>query len=268
LKKSNQNLSNQINQLGASNANNSDDVLFRLQQELVEKQSQYEAEIEKQKHYEAEFEKQKQYQAELEKHLGKLDQLEKEIEFYKNELISKDEEMSKLNERIKELEDALRESVSITAEREYVVANQKKKSEKLENENKVLQEEIDVLQKTLHEQQTQFNRYQEELGQREEQLHKLEEEKVKEMNELYITKQEILLSTISEKDAVIGSLEFDRSSDSKANRARIQRLNEEKDYLHQQLKDLNEKRMKLMQDYMAAKDAKDKVKVLSSNQVR
>lgn len=266
LKKSNQNLS-QINAANASN--NNDDVVFKLQQELSEKQSLYEAELEKQKQYEAEFEKQRQYQVEIEKQIEKLDGLEKEIEFYKNELISKDEEMSKLSERIKELEDALRESVSITAEREYVVANQKKKSEKLENENKELQQEIEVLQKSLHEQQLEFNRYQEEFGQREEQLNKLEEEKVKEMNELYITKQEILLSTISEKDAVIGSLEFDRSSDTKANQARIRRLNEEKDYLHQQLKDLNEKRMKLMQDYMAAKDAKDKVKLLTlnSNQV-
>jgi ELKS/RAB6-interacting/CAST family protein 1 len=265
LKKSNQNLS----QVNAANASSQDDVVLKLEQELSERQSLYEAELAKQKQYEAEFEKQRQYQVEIEKQIEKLDGLEKEIEFYKNELIQKDEEMSKLSERIKELEDALRESVSITAEREYVVANQKKKSEKLENENKELQMEIEVLQKSLHEQQLEFNRYQEEFGQREEQLNKLEEEKVKEMNELYITKQEILLSTISEKDAVIGSLEFDRSSDTKANQARIRRLNEEKDYLHQQLKDLNEKRMKLMQDYMAAKDAKDKVKLLTlnSNQV-
>jgi hypothetical protein len=46
------------------------------------------------------------------------------------------------------------------------------------------------------------------------------------------------LSTISEKDAVIGSLEFDRSADSKEVKGRIQRLNDEKDSLHQQLKEL------------------------------
>lgn len=44
------------------------------------------------------------------------------------------------------------------------------------------------MQKVLHENQLLFNRYQEELYQREEQLQKLEEEKVKEMNELLITK--------------------------------------------------------------------------------
>lgn len=48
----------------------------------------------------------------------------------------------------------------------------------------------------------------------------------------------MLLSTISEKDAVIGSLEYDRESDSKENQKRIQQLNEEKDGLHQQLKEL------------------------------
>lgn len=62
----------------------------------------------------------------------------------------------------------------------------------MENEkikqNKALQEEVESMQKALHEQQCLFNRYQEELYLREEQLQKLEEEKVKEMNELLITK--------------------------------------------------------------------------------
>jgi ribosome recycling factor len=40
----------------------------------------------------------------------------------------------------------------------------------------------------MHEQQCKFDRCQDELYQREEQLQKLEEEKVKEMNELLITK--------------------------------------------------------------------------------
>jgi hypothetical protein len=44
------------------------------------------------------------------------------------------------------------------------------------------------MQKALHDNQLIFNRYQEELYLREEQLQKLEEEKVKEMNELLITK--------------------------------------------------------------------------------
>ncbi len=57
-------------------------------------------------------------------------------------------------------------------------------------------------------------------------------------NNFFGLRQELLLSTISEKDAVIGSLEFDRSSDSKENKRRIHQLNEEKDYLHQQLKEL------------------------------
>jgi hypothetical protein len=43
------------------------------------------------------------------------------------------------------------------------------------------------------------------------------------------------------------------------------RLNDEKDYMHEQLKELNEKRMKLMQDYMTAKEAKDQVKSLTLN---
>lgn len=73
-----------------------------------------------------------------------------------------------------------------------------------------------------------------------------------------------MLSSISEKDAQIGSLEYDKS-DSKQNQARIQQLNEEKDQLHQQLKDLNEKRMKLMQDHMCSKEAKDKIKMLTFN---
>ncbi len=54
--------------------------------------------------------------------------------------------------------------------------------------NKHLQEEVVNMQKSLNEYKLMFNRYQEELYQREEQLQKLEEEKVKEMNELLITK--------------------------------------------------------------------------------
>ena len=54
--------------------------------------------------------------------------------------------------------------------------------------NKLIQEELEALHKTLHEQQCQFSRYQEEFFQRETQLQKLEEEKVKEMNDLLISK--------------------------------------------------------------------------------
>lgn len=49
-------------------------------------------------------------------------------------------------------------------------------------------EENTAIQKSINEQQLLFNRYQEELYIREERLQKLEEEKVKEMNELLITK--------------------------------------------------------------------------------
>lgn len=51
-----------------------------------------------------------------------------------------------------------------------------------------MQEEIDELQKMLDEQKCEFERYHAELTQRDEQLQKLEEEKVKEMDELLITK--------------------------------------------------------------------------------
>lgn len=44
-----------------------------------------------------------------------------------------------------------------------------------------------------------------------------------------------MLSTISEKDSVIADLECDRSA---SNKSRVQRLMDEKDNLHQQLKDL------------------------------
>ena len=57
------------------------------------------------------------------------------------------------------------------------------------------------------------------------------------------SRQEILLSTISEKDAIIGSLEYDRGNE-KSNQQRINKLNEEKDYLHQQLKNLVIKKFK------------------------
>ncbi len=52
----------------------------------------------------------------------------------------------------------------------------------------MLQDEIDATQKALHESSIGFNRYKEEFGQREEQLQKLEEERVKEMDDLLITK--------------------------------------------------------------------------------
>ena len=51
-----------------------------------------------------------------------------------------------------------------------------------------MQEELDELQKMLDEQKCEFERYHAELAQRDEQLQKLEEEKVKEMDELLITK--------------------------------------------------------------------------------
>lgn len=195
----------------------------------------------------------------------RIENLTREIGIIEKEKAAKEDQIKNLNERINQLEEALRESVSITAEREIVFDQQKKKNESIEEDNKNLNEEIKKMQKSLYEQQCEFNRYQEEFAKREDQLQKLEEEKVEEMNQFLVNKQEQLLSSISEKDAQIGSLEYDRTSETKGNKARIQQLNEEKDHLHQQLKDLNEKRMKLMQDHMTAKEAKHKIKLLTLN---
>ena len=75
-------------------------------------------------------------------------------------------------------------------------------------------------------------------------------------------RQEILLSTISEKDQAIAELECDRSA-SVANKAKIQRLVAEKDNLYGQLQELNQKRMKIANEFMAAKENKDRVRALS-----
>jgi ELKS/RAB6-interacting/CAST family member 1 len=114
--------------------------------------------------------------------------LKEQIESYKKIIQDHQDTTNNLNVRIKDLEEALRESVSITAEREYVFAQQKKKTEKLEIDNKTQQDELDRLNKELDEQHCKYQRVQDEMGQRDQQLQKLEEEKVKEMNEILVTK--------------------------------------------------------------------------------
>lgn len=128
------------------------------------------------------------YEAELEDQLNLIKNLQDQLEIERIESSERDEQLGRLGGKVRELENALRESVSITAEREIVFAQQKKKAEKLDQENKHLQEEMASVQKNLSENKLVFNRFQEEMYQREEQLQKLEEEKVKEMNELLITK--------------------------------------------------------------------------------
>lgn len=136
--------------------------------------------------------------------------------------------------RINELEDAVRQSVDITAQRELFLARQTNKMEKLEQENRVYSIEIEQMKKYLNEQHCQFERLKDDFIKREEQLQTLEQEKVKEMNELLIAKQETLLIAISEKDAQIASLECDKNVD----KNQIDTLLNEKDLMHQQLKEL------------------------------
>jgi len=211
-------------------------------------QNEYEEKIRFIKANQVEHEKQQQQHTSNQEVVSNNDQQKKdfhelekryqeELSELRNILADKENSVNNLHNRIKEIEEALRESVSITAEREYVMAQQKKKSEKLEAENKSLQEELSITKKSFEEQQNNLSRYQQDLVQREDYLEKLEEEKVKQMDKLLITKQELPLSTISEKDAMIGTLEVDKGG-KKINRMRIQQLMEEKDNLHQQLKEL------------------------------
>ena len=57
------------------------------------------------------------------------------------------------------------------------------------------------------------------------------------MNEILITKQEALLTAISEKDANIAAMEHQHDQ-SNIDTNELDRLYQEKDYLHQQLKEL------------------------------
>ena len=104
------------------------------------------------------------------------------------EVNARAQQLAAMSERVAQLEESLRESVAITAERETAFAQQRRRLDKLEADNKRFKEDIDTTQRALHEQQVEFSRYQDELMQREDQLHRLEEAKIKEMNELLITK--------------------------------------------------------------------------------
>ncbi|CAF0765631.1 unnamed protein product [Rotaria sp. Silwood1] len=173
--------------------------------------------------------------------------------------------LNKKQQRIEELEQAVRESLQITTEREYAMTQQKRKVENLEKQIKTLQNEIEHLRTENNEQSQIILQLQFELNERKRQYEQRLEEQIKHLDNAFISQQEKILAELSEKDSQIADLEMDRTSIGASNRANtIERLNTEKQQLHNQLKELTEIRMKIIQNHMASKqEYEDKEKLVS-----
>ncbi|CAF3974583.1 unnamed protein product, partial [Rotaria sp. Silwood1] len=147
--------------------------------------------------------------------------------------------LNKKQQRIEELEQAVRESLQITTEREYAMTQQKRKVENLEKQIKTLQNEIEHLRTENNEQSQIILQLQFELNERKRQYEQRLEEQIKHLDNAFISQQEKILAELSEKDSQIADLEMDRTSIGASNRANtIERLNTEKQQLHNQLKEL------------------------------
>ncbi|CAF1256843.1 unnamed protein product, partial [Rotaria magnacalcarata] len=177
--------------------------------------------------------------------------------------------INKSQQRIEELEQAVRESLQITTEREYAMAQQKRKVENLEKQIKTLQNEIEHLRNENNEQSQIMSQLQLELNERKRQYEQRLEEQIKHLDDAFISQQEKILAELSEKDSRIADLEMDRTSSGASNRVNtIEKLNTEKQQLHNQLKELTEIRMKIIQDHMASKqEYDDKEKLVSFSPV-
>ncbi|CAF0752344.1 unnamed protein product [Rotaria sordida] len=173
--------------------------------------------------------------------------------------------LNKKQQRIEELEQVVRESLQITTEREYAMTQQKRKVENLEKQIKTLQHEIEHLRNENNEQSQILSQLQFELNERKRQYEQRLEEQIKHLDNAFISQQEKILGELSEKDSRIADLEMDRTSNGASNRANmIERLNTEKQQLHNQLKELTEIRMKIIQDHMASKEEyEEKEKLVS-----
>ncbi|CAF2382613.1 unnamed protein product [Rotaria sp. Silwood2] len=173
--------------------------------------------------------------------------------------------LNKKQQRIEELEQAVRESLQITTEREYAMTQQKRKVESLQKQIKTLQHEIEHLRTENNEQSQIISQLQFELNERKRQYEQRLEEQIKHLDNAFISQQEKILAELSEKDSQIADLEMDRTSSGISNRSNtIERLNTEKQQLHNQLKELTEIRMKIIQNHMASKQEYDEKEKLVS----
>ncbi|CAF4058096.1 unnamed protein product [Rotaria magnacalcarata] len=130
---------------------------------------------------------------------------------------------------------------------------------------KTLQNEIEHLRNENNEQSQIMSQLQLELNERKRQYEQRLEEQIKHLDNAFISQQEKILAELSEKDSRIADLEMDRTSSGASNRVNtIEKLNTEKQQLHNQLKELTEIRMKIIQDHMASKqEYDDKEKLVS-----
>jgi len=163
--------------------------------------------------------------------------------------------LNKKQQRVEELEHAVRESLQITTEREFAMSQQKRKIENLEKQMKNLQNEIEHLRTENNDQSQILTQLKTELIERKRQYEQRLEEQIKQLDNAFISQQEKLLGELSEKDSHIADLEMDRNSTGASTRAMtIEKLNNEKQQLYNQLKELTEIRMKIIQDHLTAKE--------------
>ncbi|XP_064632222.1 ELKS/Rab6-interacting/CAST family member 1-like isoform X2 [Lineus longissimus] len=152
------------------------------------------------------------------------------------------------SERIEELEEALRESVRITADREMLLAQQEQQLVEVESEVKIYTDELSKIKTDGEESDAKVKLLTKKLEVKENRLRTLQAERRQHLEEVYEMKQEAILAAISEKDANIGLLEMSASGQNTAKiHGDVERLSKEKDKLQSQLKELTQRRMKLVQ---------------------
>ncbi|XP_076114961.1 ELKS/Rab6-interacting/CAST family member 1-like isoform X5 [Mytilus galloprovincialis] len=154
-----------------------------------------------------------------------------------------EDHMKSKNDRIEELEEALKESVKITAEREMVMVDLQTQLE--EAERKVDEYTMDLV-KAKSENSGKVEKMTKIMEDKDIKLKKLHAERHKHLEEVFEMKQEAILAAMSEKDANIALLEM-TSSKKQNYKEEIEKLNNDKEKLQQQLSDVTHNRMKLIQ---------------------
>ncbi|XP_063398361.1 uncharacterized protein LOC134683169 isoform X1 [Mytilus trossulus] len=154
-----------------------------------------------------------------------------------------EDHMKSKNDRIEELEEALKESVKITAEREMVMVDLQTQLE--EAERKVDEYTMDLV-KAKSENLGKVEKMTKIMEDKDIKLKKLHAERHKHLEEVFEMKQEAILAAMSEKDANIALLEM-TSSKKQNYKEEIEKLNNDKEKLQQQLSDVTHNRMKLIQ---------------------
>ncbi|XP_077325045.1 ELKS/Rab6-interacting/CAST family member 1 isoform X17 [Lithobates pipiens] len=207
----------------------------------------------------------------------RVQQMEKEVARYRDEVSKSQAEVDRLLEILKEMENEKNEKDTKIAELERQMKDQNKKVATLKHKEQVekkknaqlleearrrednltdssqqLQVEelmmaMEKVKQELESMKAKLSSTQQSLAEKEIHLTSLRAERRKHLEEVLEMKQEALLAAISEKDANIALLELS-SSRKKKTQEEVASLKREKDRLVQQLKQQTQNRMKLMAD--------------------